>query len=299
VKVLITGGSGFIGNHLARRLIDEGHQINILDTHPSNIENCNFIAKDIKNLDDVEDAVNGCDIVCHLAAKVSVIKTEQDPIGTYYINTVGTTNVLAACLKYNISKIFFTSSSEVYGNPEKIPITENGKLNPVSTYGRSKIAAEKLIELSELKYSIVRLFNVYGGGQRTDFVIPKFIHLALNDKPITIYGEGEQVRSFCHVSDIVDGILLAMFESSSIDQVFNIGNDQEPLTMLELADKIFRLIDKPSKLDFVGFPDRTANREIYRRIPDINKAKKLLKYNPKISLDEGLMDVIKWWRLRV
>jgi len=296
VKALVTGGSGFIGTYLVKRLIDDGLKVRILDITPPNVKNCEFAAKDITKLGDVEEAVLGYDYVFHLAAKVSVSKTERDPVGTYCINTVGTANVLAACLKCNISKLLFTSSSEVYGNPEVIPIPEEGRLSPVSTYGRSKLAAEKMIELSGIKYSIVRLFNAYGGGQSTDFVIPRFVHLALNDKAITIYGDGRQVRSFCHVSDVVDGILLAMFERNGANQVFNIGNDEEPLTILELADRVFRLTGKPSKLDFISFPDRTAEREIYRRVPDINKAKKLLGYRPKTSLNEGLMDVIGWWR---
>jgi len=222
VKIVITGGSGFIGTHLSNYL-KKDHDITVFDRNrPPNSE-VNYVEGDITDSSQVEETLEGCEVVIHLAATVGVKITENDPILTLNVNIFGTKNVLDACVQNGVQKIIFASSSEIYGEPFKVPIDEISPLMPITNYGVSKIAAEEFIKayskVHGIKYSVLRFFNAYGPGQSTDFVIPEFVNNAINDKPITIHGSGLQVRAFCHVDDISNGISLCIKKGDN--EVFN------------------------------------------------------------------------------
>ena len=186
MKIIITGGSGFIGSHLAAQLKKE-HNVTIFDVK-KNVSDIDFIEGDVTNLDSVKNSITDCDLVIHLAASLGVVNVERDPVQTLDINLGGTKNVLEACRTNNIKKIIFSSSSEVYGEPAKIPIKENDPITPITTYGISKLASEEYIKSYSksygMQYTIFRLFNVYGAMQDTQWVLPAFVDKAISNKLI-------------------------------------------------------------------------------------------------------------------
>tara|TARA_B100000315_G_C14584379_1_gene592137 strand:+ start:1632 stop:2564 length:933 start_codon:yes stop_codon:yes gene_type:complete len=300
--ILVTGGAGFIGSSVAKKLISEGHEVKTLDL--ALIKNAKY-HKSGSILDPylVTSQMKGSDYVIHLAAALGVKRTEARRLECLYINIQGMVNVLEACVKDNVKKIVFASSSEVYGNQNEVPITEKSPAKPISNYAITKLVGEEYLrayfEAYSLNYSVVRFFNVYGEEQRDNFVISKFVRAVCQNKPPVIYGDGKQVRSFCYVSDAVKGITQALFNQNSTGEIYNIGNDMEPINVKDLAEKVIHLSgEKGIKPQFVSMEnsDRSKEREVYNRIPSIEKAKRILKYNPTISLDEGIRKVIEYTR---
>ena len=294
MKIIITGGSGFIGSCLAMQLKQE-HDVTIFDVK-KNVSDINFIEGDVTNLENVKNSIVNCDLVIHLAAALGVVNVEKDPIQTLNINLGGTKNVLEACRINNIKKIIFSSSSEIYGEPAKIPIKENDPITPITTYGISKLASEEYIKSYSksygIQYTIFRLFNVYGDMQDTQWVLPAFVDKAISNKLISIHSDGSQVRAFCYVSDIADAFQSVLQTANG--EIINVGNDSNPISIKELAEKIISLTNSESEIKFIPFEESNRNRtEIMKRIPDINKAKKILNYSPKITLDEGIKKVVK------
>ena len=295
MKIIITGGSGFIGSYLAMQLKQE-HDVTIFDVK-KNVSDIDFIEGDVTNLDSVKNSITDCDLVIHLAASLGVVNVERDPVQTLDINLGGTKNVLEACRTNNIKKIIFSSSSEIYGEPTKIPIGENDKPIPITTYGISKLASEEYIKSYSksygIQYTIFRLFNVYGAIQDTQWVLPEFVDKAISNKQISVHSDGSQVRAFCYVSDVADAFQSVLEKANG--EIINVGNDSNPISIKELAEKIVSLTNSQSKIEFVPFEESNRNRtEILKRIPDINKAKKILNYSPKITLDEGIKKVVKY-----
>ena len=290
MKIGITGGSGFIGTHVANALKSK-YEVVIFDRHKPNIEGIEFIKGNIID-DSIQKAFEDCDVVIHLAAAVGVKITEEDPILTLNTNILGTKNVLEACKSNNVKKIILASSSEVYGEPLKTPIEESDPAIPITSYGVSKIAAEEYVKAYAvrfgLKYTILRFFNVYGPGQSKDFVIPEFVNNASKNNPILIHGSGSQIRSFCHISDISKGVSLSIEKGDN--EIINIGNANEPITISELAKKIIGITNSKSSIQFVPFTDsnRRRQKEIINRIPSIKKAERILSYKPEISLNDGI-----------
>ena len=290
MKIGITGGSGFIGTHVANALKSK-YEVVIFDRHKPNIEGIEFIKGNIID-DSIQKAFEDCDVVIHLAAAVGVKITEEDPILTLNTNILGTKNVLEACKSNNVKKIILASSSEVYGEPLKTPIEESDPAIPITTYGISKIAAEEYVKAYAvsfgLKYTILRFFNVYGPGQSKDFVIPEFVSNTSKNNPILIHGSGSQIRSFCHISDISKGVSLSIEKGDN--EIINIGNANEPITISELAKKIIGITNSESSIQFVPFTDsnRRRQKEIINRIPSIKKAESMLSYKPEISLNDGI-----------
>jgi len=266
MKTLITGGAGFIGKEVAKYLSD----VKVFD-----LVNGGGSILDPYQL---REAIKGCNRVIHLAAMLGVKKTDGNPLQCLNVNIQGTINVLDACLSERVDKIVFVSSSEVYGKQEHFPITEEAPLNPKSVYAVSKIAGEEYVKSYGIPYNIVRLFNVYGENQRQDFVIPRFMHM----HPITVYGDGSQIRCFCHVSDAAKGIVRAL-TSPVTGEIFNIGNTEET-SIRELAHLI------SNEVDYIPYEDsdRPEEREITKRIPSIDKARQMLDYAPFFTLKEGL-----------
>tara|TARA_B100000029_G_scaffold116389_1_gene109188 strand:+ start:23907 stop:24797 length:891 start_codon:yes stop_codon:yes gene_type:complete len=296
MKIAITGGSGFIGTSLVN-LLKNQHEILILDRTPSQIQDIDFFECDLLESEKISGALEEIDIVIHLAAAVGVKLTEEDPLHTLNLNIQGTHNVLESCKKNNVKKIIFASSSEIYGEAQKVPIKETDPPMPITNYGVSKITGEEYVKAysktSSIKYSILRFFNAYGPGQSSSFVMSEFVSKAISNNTITIHGNGEQLRAFCHIDDIVNGINLCL--TNGDNQIFNIGNNHEPITIYQLAKTIKEITDSESEITFLPFEntERKRTSEIMKRIPDITKAQEILGYSPRISLNEGIKTIFK------
>jgi len=292
-KVLITGGAGFIGSHLAERLISEGYNATVYDIKPNKNQNVNYIFGDIMDYDRLKYAIQGHKIVCHLAAMVGVTACLTNEKQVYRINLEGTKNVIRACREAGVKNLLFTSSSEVYGEGSPFKILDEGmELKPISHYGKSKMYSEWLMkEFSEeagVKVTVLRYCNIYGIGQRKEFVVSIFIDSILNGRPLKICGTGEQLRSFTYVDDAVEGTIKALFRNRTEFEVFNIGSSCN-IQIKELADKILGIASS-GRIEYVSFEDlnRKPECEIFYRIPSIEKARKYLGYADSTSLEKGL-----------
>ncbi len=302
--ILVTGGTGFIGSHLCEKLLTMGNQVICLDNNFSgskkNIEhllsnsNFEFIRHDITTPIYLE-----VEQIYHLACPASPRAYQYNGIKTLKTNVLGTLNVLGIA-KRTKSRILLTSTSEIYGNPQVSPQTEEyfGNVNPNgirSCYDEGKRAAESLMfeyhRNHHTEIRVARIFNTYGPkmDKYDGRVISNFINQCLQNDPLTIYGEGEQTRSFCYIDDMVDGLIKLM--NSSCTGPINLGNPQE-ITIKEVSSKIKELTQSQSNLEFTNLP----SDDPLKRKPDINKAIKLLNWSPQISLDEGLTKTIEYFK---
>ncbi len=295
-KILITGGTGFIGSNIANRL-KKNNDVTVFDLKEPENNELKFLKGSINEYDDVKNAINNFDVVIHLAASLGVINTEENPVSTLDTNIFGTRNVLEACKENKVKKIIFSSSSEIYGEPIKTPIEEEDRPIPITMYGISKLAAEEYIKSYSkncgIDYTIFRLFNVYGDKQETAWVVPEFVSRAIKNEDIVIHGDGTQIRAFSHVSDVARAFEFGLEKGNN--EIINIGNNTEPISIKDLADRIIRLSGSKSKINFVSFKESKRNRnEIIVRIPSIDKAKQVLDFSPNVSLDTGLEKVIEY-----
>lgn len=309
-KVLVTGGAGFIGSHLCERLLDAGHSVTCLDNlltgSKKNIEhlldnpNFEFIEADAAFSGRLP--VASVQYIFHLASPASPVDYQNHPEETLLANSLGTLNMLKLARETG-AKILIASTSEVYGDPKEHPQKETywGNVNsfgPRACYDESKRFAEAATYVFLKKYRIdariVRIFNTYGPRMQKDDgrVVSNFINWALAGADIKIDGDGSQTRSFCYVSDMVDGILAAMFENNTKGEIFNLGNPAE-FTILELAEKIKLLTNSKSE---IVFSRAFREDDPMRRRPDITKAKTILGWKPKVSLDEGLQKTIEYYQ---
>ncbi len=304
--VLVTGGAGFIGSHLCGFLLDKGYQIiamdNLITGGIKNIEhlrsnnNLKFINHDVSKHIVVNE---GLDFVMHFASPASPVDYQKIPIQTLKVGSLGTHNTLGLALAKK-AKYVLASTSEVYGDPLVNPQPESywGNVNPIGVrgcYDESKRFAEALTmayhRIHNVDTKIVRIFNTYGPRMRKEDgrVVPNFINQALKNKPITIYGDGKQTRSFCYVSDLVEGIYKLML--SDLNETVNLGNPEEH-SIFEFAEIIKGITKTKSKIVFKPLPVDDP----HVRCPDIAKAKKLLKWKPKVELKEGIIKTIEWFK---
>ena len=304
MNILITGGSGFVGSYLCEKLINDGHEIIVVDNlltgsteninHLMNNENFSFIEHDVQNHIEIENKV---DYVLHFASAASPKAYTEHPVNTLKAGSVGTINTLGLAKKHD-AEYLLASTSEVYGDPLISPQTEEywGNVNPNgerSMYDEAKRFAEAAVATYsrsyDLKTKIVRIFNTYGPRMQLNDgrVVTNFIVQALKNENITIYGDGSQTRSFSYVEDTVAGII-SLMNSSEYD-VFNIGNPNE-MTVGQLAEKIIELTDSTSEIKYLELP----NDDPKQRKPDITKAKTKLNWEPKVNLEDGLTKTIKW-----
>ncbi len=299
-KILIIGSSGLIGKALIENLNIKGLKPICYDFIKTKKKmNIDFIKGSIENLDNLYQKTIGkkIDVVVHLAAFLGVRNTERDKLKCLNTNILGTINVLNFCKKKKVGKIIFSSSSEVYGEGGKTYLKEDFFLKPKSVYGITKVVNEQYIKAHckkfNLNYNICRFFNVYGEFQRNEFVIPTFVNRVKKNQYINIYGNGNQVRSFCYVSDAADA-LTELILTKKKNKIYNIGNNQEPIKIIDLARLICKLANKKNKIKKIDFKksDRTEGREIYERKPDISKAIKELNYKPKIKLIDGIKKIL-------
>ena len=310
-KVLVTGGAGCIGMPVCKGLLKKDVKVVLFDLY----EQINLLEKHIdKNveifygsiLDDscLRDALRGCDAIIHLAAYLGVRRTELNSLRCLDININGTKKVLDAGIQAGIQKIVFASSSEVYGEPLKNPITETDLTQGKTVYAVSKLAGEEMIkafanEYPNLNYSILRYFNTYGPHQIAQFVVPKFIRSVLAGKSPVVYGDGSQQRSYCYSKDTSRATVEALFNDKANGEVLNVGNSDALISLTELADLVINLCGKKGKVEVItrnSFEktDRTFSREIITRYCDTKKIINILGYYPEVSLKEGIEKVIKY-----
>ena len=305
MNILITGGSGFIGSHLSEKLLNNSeNKLFLLDNlltgtiknieHLLNEERIVFIEHDVQDHIEIDEKI---DYVLHFASAASPVAYTEHAINTLKAGSIGTINTLGLAKKHN-AEYFLASTSEVYGDPLITPQTEEywGNVNPNgerSMYDEAKRFAEAAVATYsrsyDLKTKIVRIFNTYGPRMQLNDgrVVTNFIVQALKNENITIYGDGSQTRSFSYVEDTVAGII-SLMNSSEYD-VFNIGNPNE-MTVGQLAEKIVELTDSTSEIKYLELP----NDDPKQRKPDITKAKKILNWEPKINLEDGLKITIDW-----
>ena len=302
MRILVTGGAGFIGSHLVDRLIKENHKVLVIDNLTTGKkENVNpqadFYNLDICDFEKIKPLFENIDFVFHLAAIPRVPVSVEDPIGTSKVNILGTINVFKAAIEAKVKRIIFASSSSVYGNQEKLPFKEDMKPNPISPYALQKLVGEQFAKLFTKLYGIpiisLRYFNVY--GPRIDFnsdyslVIGKFLKQKAEGKPLTIFGDGEQTRDFCYIDDVVDATIKAM-ESEKLKggEVINIGSGKS-YSINYLADLI------GGKKEYLA----PRKGDVKHTQADITLAKKLLAWQPKISFEEGLKKVQEWFETKI
>jgi dTDP-glucose 4,6-dehydratase len=306
MNILIAGGAGFIGSHLCDFLIKKGHNLicmdNLITGKKANIrhildnKNFKFIQHDVSGHIDIKKKI---DYVLHFASPASPVDYLKYPIKTLKVGSLGTHNALGVAKKYK-AKFILASTSEVYGNPLVNPQPETywGNVNPIGprgVYDEAKRFAEAITlayhKTHNIDVKIARIFNTYGPRMRKQDgrAIPNFIDQALKDKPLTVYGNGSQTRSFCYITDLIDGIYKLMH--SNLNEPVNLGNPNE-MTVLELAKKIIELTDSRSNIIYETLP---VDDPKVRR-PDITKAKRELHWEPQVGLKEGLSNTIEWFK---
>ena len=308
-RILVTGGAGFIGSHLCERLVNEGHDVICLDNYYSGSkENVwHLIGKpnfELVRHDVVNPYFAEVDEIFNLACPASPIYYQRDPIQTTKTSMFGAFNMLGLARRTK-AKILQTSTSEVYGDPGVHPQPETywGNVNPIgerSCYDEGKRVAETLFfdynRLHGVRAKVIRIFNTYGPRMNANDgrVVSNFVVQALKGEDITIYGDGQQTRSFQYVTDLIEGMLRMMETPDEVVGPVNIGNPGE-FTMLELAEKVLLKVGGKSKLVFRPLPSDDPKM----RRPDITKAKELLKWEPKVSLDDGLDEIIAYFRAKL
>lgn len=305
MKVMVTGGAGCIGLATCRELVERGHDVYLFDLPEQITRVEEAISDDVKacygsilDRSSIRQVVKGCDAIVHLAAYLGVARTEANRLRTLEINIEGTKNLLDLGAQHDVTRFLFASSSEVYGEPHQNPVTEETSLNGETVYAVSKMAGEELCrayaqEHDDFEHVILRFFNTYGLHQVAQFVIPRFIWRVLHDEPPLVHGDGSQVRSYCYADDTARAVGTALEAEVATGEAFNIGNGNETVTLLELAERVIRIAGKenelkPEVLDSFRGSDRDEDREIQHRICDSSKAEELLNWRSEVSLDEGL-----------
>jgi len=313
MRILVTGGAGFLGSHICDYLLAEGNEViamdNLITGSTDNIEHLaghdrfHFIKHDVTNYIYIEGTI---DAVLHFASPASPIDYLELPIQTLKVGALGTHKVLGLA-KAKGARFLLASTSEVYGDPLIHPQTEDywGNVNPIGprgVYDEAKRFAEAMTMAYHRTHNvdtrIVRIFNTFGPRMRLNDgrVVPNFIAQALRGEPLTVYGDGIQTRSFCYVSDLIDGVCRLLLSDET--EPVNVGNPQE-MTILDFAYKIVELTGSTSEITLVQPEDVRVKDDPKVRQPDISKARRLLGWEPKVSLDEGLRKTIEWFRGRV
>lgn len=318
MNCLVTGGAGFIGSHLCEILLQNGHNVSVLDDLSiGSLENLKdflenglikFVHGDILEENTLEKLIAESDVVFHLAAVVGVKHVVDNPIRGIYVNYGGTEKVLRLCHLHR-KRVVFTSSSEVYGKSTAPLFSEEGDMVlgssyiPRWSYAVSKALGEHLaVALSRkgLASTIIRYFNSYGPKSKPDgygSVVAKFAVQALNNSPITVYGDGSQVRSFTYVKDIARGTMLAGMSESAVGKIYNIGSNNR-IKILDLAQRIIDIISSSSPIRLISADEMYGSNfeDIKSRSADIGKAREELCFEGKVLLEDGLRETIEWFK---
>ena len=318
MKALITGGSGFIGSHLADRLLSLGHEVLVLDdlstgsieniTHLKSKPGFSYVIDTVTNEPLLAEMIDRCDVVYHLAAAVGVKLIVEQPVHTIETNVHGTEVVLKHANKKK-KLVFIASTSEVYGKSADVPFREEADLVLGATikhrwaYACSKMIDEFLAlaywKERKLPVVVVRLFNTVGPRQTGQYgmVLPTFVRQALAGQPITVFGDGKQSRSFTYVGDVVEALVTLATEPKAIGGVYNIGNTDE-VSIRDLADRVKAATGSSSEIQYIPYDQayEAGFEDMPRRVPDITKLAKLIGYQPKVGLDEIIQRVVQHFR---
>ena len=316
MKYLITGGSGFIGSHLAESLIARGDEVVIIDNQSTgsitNLKNIDskveLIDGDILDKALLEKYVFESDYVVHLAAALGVLNIVNKPLQSLKINIQGTENVLEFADRFK-RPVLIASTSEVYGKNDKVPLNEvddriiGHPLKSRWSYSEAKAVDESLAYFyfleNKLPIRIVRFFNTVGPRQVGQYgmVVPRFVTAALGNEPIQVYGSGDQIRCFCHVSDAIRALLLVIDSDKAIGQVFNVGNNQQ-ISIMDLAKKVIEITGSNSEIKKIPYSEAYPEgfEDMQRRVPDISKIKNVLGWSPEIGLEQIIRDIADFHR---
>jgi nucleoside-diphosphate-sugar epimerase len=309
MRALVTGGGGFIGSHLAARLVEEGNDVRILDNFATGrrenllplVEEIELVEGDVQSYERAHTAVRGCDVVFHLAALPSVPRSVQDPLTTNAVNVVGTLNVLLAARDSDVNRVVCASSSSVYGAIADLPKGEDLPLAPLSPYAVGKLAAEGYCRSFHAVYGletvVLRYFNIFGPKQdplsQYSAVIPKFITDFLDGRPPVIYGDGEQSRDFTFVENVVEANMLAAEADGAAGHVFNIACG-ERVSVNQLVEELRSITGQDLEPDFQ--PPRLG--EVRHSVADVALARRALGYSPAVDFREGLQRTTRWYEAR-
>lgn len=307
MQVLLTGGAGFIGSHIARKLLEEGHQLRIVDNlSTGKIENIapilnqvDFLKGDLSDLDTARAAVDGMEYVLHQAAIPSVPRSIADPITSNNANIVATLNLLVAARDAQIKRLVYAASSSAYGNTPELPKVETMPSNPLSPYAIMKATGEQFCKvfykLHGLETVCLRYFNVFGPRQdpKSQYaaVVPKFISALLNGEEITVHGDGEQSRDFTFVANVVQANLKALTAANAPGEVINVACGRR-YTLNYLVDLLATITETTPKVTY--FEDRIG--DVKHSLADISKAERILGYKPEVLFDEGVRVTFNWLR---
>ena len=321
MNILITGGAGFIGSHLAEALIKRGDRVYVVDALSTgrleNVEHIrgnplfSLIRDSILNEQLMADVIDKCDIIYHLAAAVGVKYIMENRLKTFEVNVEGTKIVLQLASK-DKKKVMLASSSEVYGKNGKVPFSENDDsvLGPTTVYRWSYADTKRIDEELALTYwyerrlpiVIMRFFNTVGPRQlgRYGMVVPRFIESALSGAPLTVYDDGTQTRCFTYVDDVVRAMLALAECPDAVGEVFNVGSDEE-ISIKDLAKMILHLTNSSSKIEYIPYKEAYGEgfEDMKRRVPDISKIRKAIGWQPEVDLDELLQRVFAYERERI
>jgi len=317
MNIFITGGAGFIGSHLAEKLLKAGHTVSVLDnlstgklsniSHLNKNSNFTYTIDSVLNRQILEEKIKKSDQVYHLAAAVGVKYIIDNPLLSLQTNITGTENILEIANKHKV-KVLLTSTSEIYGKSENVPFKEEDDRLLGSTHiSRWSYSCAKAIDEflalayyreKKLPVVIVRCFNTVGPRQSGQYgmVIPKFVKEALLNHPLTIYGDGKQSRCFADVEDVSDGMIKLMNTKQAEGEIFNIGNTEE-ITIEELAQTVKKMTGSRSKIEYIKYDDAYEEgfEDMRRRIPDLSKISQTIGYKPKYKLKDILERVIKYY----
>ncbi|MCA9743081.1 MAG: GDP-mannose 4,6-dehydratase [Deferribacteres bacterium] len=320
MKILITGGAGFVGSHLTDALLQRGHHVTIIDdlstgrmenfAHVRALPNFHFVIETVMNETVMDRLVSECDMIYHLASAVGVELIVNKPVEVIERCILGSEMVLKIANRYK-RKVLITSTSEIYGKSAKVPFSEeDDSVLGATTKSRWSYACSKAIdEFLALAYHkefdlpavLVRLFNTVGPRQTGQYgmVVPRFVQQAMRNEPLTVYGDGKQQRCFGYVGDVVGALVALMEQPKAVGQIFNIGNNQE-VSIMELAERVIKIIGSKSKIKQIPYEEayEAGFEDMTRRVPDLTKIKKLIGYKPTVGLDEIIHKIHRYFLTR-
>jgi len=307
-NILLTGGAGFIGSHLFERLINNSNYVRVIDNFSSSETEKNFleitknydinkdydlIRGDLADYSILTNITSDVDIIFHLAATPGVRISIQNAPKVTKNNILSTVNVFEKALKSDVEKVVIASSSSVYGNPIYTPVDENHPKNPISPYAVSKLCCEMYADYYFREYNLpvtsLRFYTVYGPRGRPDMAIRIFFSKIMKNDPIKIFGDGSQIRDFTYISDIVDGLILASEIKQSSGEVFNLGCSN-PIQLNQLIEKMYEIADRPRNTQYL----EKQQGDVKITSSKIDKARKILRFDPKVNIDEGLKKTYEW-----
>ena len=303
-KILITGGAGFIGSNLAKRLYQDGYEVIVIDNllrgnkiDTDTLNNITFIKGDVRDYDTILKCSKGCKVIFHLAAVLGVDVVADNPVETMDVETIGMRNIANAAIENGINKILYASTSGIYGHSAmEQAVNEEILVDPKTSYAMAKrfneIYLASLNQEKGIKSIALRFFNVYGANQDNRMVIPRFIEQAKAGDPITVFGDGKQTRDFTHIEDTVEACVRLMNIIDKVNfEIVNIANEVEGC-IDELAQAIKKILQSDSEITYIDAPKKRYDYEVERRVGSSDKLFRLTNYKPKTSLEEGLKKII-------